>query len=631
MFHLPRRSMREDFPDRLRFLRDESKFAQGKIAFLQYLSFAVLIFLAGGYWNLQIRNEELYSLKAERNRIKSLPIPAPRGKILDRDKRVIVDNHSSFSALLSRESLKEEHLKPIADGLGLDYDELLAQLKRHRSRPKYQAMIIKEELTPAEIAFVESHRDPDTYPELELIHTERRVYPENGFGAHLIGYVGEVSDSELNLADFAKYEQGDLVGKTGIERQYNDILTGIDGQRQVLVDNKGNERRILGLKPAVPGQSIELTIDLDIQAVMELAMDGRRGGAVALDPRNGEVLAMVSRPAFDLARLSSRDRNRQWRDIFTNPDKPLLNRAIQAQLAPGSTFKPIVALAALEGGEVTNDTNFNCGGGLNFFGRYFHCHNKRGHGATTLKKALAQSCDVYFYNVGNRIGIDQIARYAEVSGFGSRTGIDLPAEAEGTLPSSKWKVRTLREKWYGGDTVSVAIGQGYLTATPIQLAHAIGGLSIGGIWHTPHLLRNGNAPLKPARKTDLNLENVRLVIDGMCEVVNGWGTAANSRIPGVEMCGKTGTAQTASNEYQKARNIRLKDNAWFVAFAPRVNPEIAVAVLFEEGEHGNLAGTIARDVVKAFFDKKSRRELSQSKAGGLTASLDSAPPPRSLD
>lgn len=631
MFHLPRRNMREDFPDRLRFLRDESKFAQGKIAFLQYLSFAVLIFLAGGYWNLQIRNEELYSLKAERNRIKSLPIPAPRGKILDRDKRVIVDNHSSFSALLSRESLKEEHLKPIADGLGLDYDELLAQLKRHRSRPKYQAMIIKEELTPAEIAFVESHRDPDTYPELELIHTERRVYPENGFGAHLIGYVGEVSDSELNLADFAKYEQGDLVGKTGIERQYNDILTGIDGQRQVLVDNKGNERRILGLKPAVPGQSIELTIDLDIQAVMELAMDGRRGGAVALDPRNGEVLAMVSRPAFDLARLSSRDRNRQWRDIFTNPDKPLLNRAIQAQLAPGSTFKPIVALAALEGGEVTNDTNFNCGGGLNFFGRYFHCHNKRGHGATTLKKALAQSCDVYFYNVGNRIGIDQIARYAEVSGFGSRTGIDLPAEAEGTLPSSKWKVRTLREKWYGGDTVSVAIGQGYLTATPIQLAHAIGGLSIGGIWHTPHLLRNGNAPLKPARKTDLNLENVRLVIDGMCEVVNGWGTAANSRIPGVEMCGKTGTAQTASNEYQKARNIRLKDNAWFVAFAPRVNPEIAVAVLFEEGEHGNLAGTIARDVVKAFFDKKSRRELSQSKAGGLTASLDSAPPPRSLD
>lgn len=620
MFYLPGRSRREDFQDRMHYLRDESKFAQGKIAFLQYLSVGVFLFIVGGYWNLQIRNEELYSLKAERNRIKSLPIPAPRGKILDRDNRVIVDNHSSFSALLSRETVKDEHLRPIAAGLELDYEELIEKLKRFRARPKYQAIIIKDELTPADIAFVESHRDPDTYPELELLHTERRVYPANGFAAHLIGYVGEVSEIELNHSDFAKYQQGDLVGKTGIEKQYNDTLTGRDGQRQVLVDNKGNERRILGLKPAVSGQSLELTLDLDVQAVMELAMEGRRGGAVALDPRNGEVLAMVSKPGYDLAKLTSRERTREWREIFANPEKPLLNRAIQAQLAPGSTFKPIVALAALEAAEITNDTSFTCGGGLNFFGRYFHCHNKKGHGATSLKKGIAQSCDVYFYNVGNKIGIDQIAKYAEIAGFGAKTGIDLPSEAEGTLPSSKWKIRTLREKWYGGDTISVAIGQGYLTSTPIQLAHAIGGLAIGGIWHTPHL-RKGDAPVKPARKSDLNLENVRLVIDGMCEVVNGWGTATSSRIPGIEMCGKTGTAQTASNEYQKAKNIKLKDNAWFVAFAPRVNPEIAVAVLFEEGEHGPAAGLIARDVVKAYFDKKSRKELSQVAPGPITASL----------
>lgn len=608
----------------MKYLRDESKYAQGKIAVLQYLAMAIFLFLIIGYWNLQIRNEEMYSLKAERNRIKSLPIPAPRGKILDRDKRVIVDNHSSFSVLLSRETLKEEHLKPIADGLDLDYEELVALLDRHRARPKYQAVIIKQELTPAEIAFVESHRDPDTYPELELIHTERRVYPALGFAAHLIGYVGEVSEVELHQADFANFQQGDIVGKTGIERQYNDVLTGVDGQRQVLVDNKGNERRILGLKPAVPGEAIDLTIDLDVQAVMELAMDGRRGGAIALDPRNGEVLAMVSRPTYDLVRLSSRERSRQWRDIFANPEKPLLNRAIQAQLAPGSTFKPIVALAALEGGEVTNDTNFNCGGGLDFFGRFFHCHNKRGHGATSLKRALAQSCDVYFYNVGNKIGIDQIAKYAAIAGFGSRTGIDLPAEAEGTLPSSRWKIRSLREKWYGGDTISVAIGQGYLTSTPIQLAHAIGGLAIGGIWHTPHV-RKGEVPSKPARQADLNLENVRLVVDGMCEVINGAGTATASRIPGVEMCGKTGTAQIASNEYQRARNIRLKDNAWFVAFAPRVNPEIAVAVLFEEGDHGSLAGVITRDIVKAYFDKKIRREMPRSETRSVTASFGSSP------
>lgn len=605
----------------MRLLRDESKFAQGKIAFLQYLSVGVFLFIVGGYWNLQIRNEELYSLKAERNRIKSIPIPAPRGKILDRDKRIIVDNHSSFSVLLSRETLKEEHLAGIAGGLDIELEELHAQLKQHSKRPKYQPIIIKSQLTPAEIAFVESHRDQDTYPELELIHTERRVYPADGFASHMIGYVGEVSESELNLADFAKYQQGDIVGKTGIERQYNDLLTGVDGQRQVLVDNKGNERRILGLKPATPGKPVELTVDLDVQAVMELAMDGRRGGAVALDPRNGEVLAMVSRPGYDLAQLSSRDRTRLWREIFSNPEKPLLNRAIQAQLSPGSTFKPIVALAALEAGELTNETSYSCGGGLNFFGRYFHCHNKHGHGVTTLKKALAQSCDVYFYNVGNKIGIDQIAKYAELAGFGAKTGIDLPSEAEGTLPSSKWKIRALREKWYGGDTISVAIGQGYLTATPIQLAHAIGGLSIGGIWHTPHLLRSGDAPAKAARKTDLNLDNVRYVVDGMCEVVNGWGTATASRVPGVEMCGKTGTAQTASNEYQKAKGIRLKDNAWFVGFAPRVNPEIVVAVLFEEGEHGPAAGTITRDIVKAYFDKKTRKELTQTGVPAVTAGL----------
>ncbi len=605
-------------------LRDESKFAQGKIAFLQYLSVGIFLFIVGGYWNLQIRNEEIYSLKAERNRIKALPIPAPRGKILDRDKRVIVDNHSSFTVLLSLETLKEEHLRPIAEGLDLDYDEVVASLKVRRSRPKYLPITLKQDLTTAEIAFVESHRDPDTYPELELIHTERRVYPSNGFAAHLIGYIGEVSEAELNQADFAKYQQGDMVGKTGIERQYNDLLTGEDGQRQVLVDNKGNERRVLGHKKAVPGKSIELTLDLDVQTVMELAMDGRRGGAIALDPRNGEVLAMVSRPGFDLTKLSSRERSKQWKEIFSNPEKPLLNRAIQAQLAPGSTFKPIVALAALEAGEITNETSFGCGGGLNFFGRYFHCHNKKGHGATSLKRALAQSCDVYFYNVGNKIGIDQIAKYAEIAGFGAKTGIDLPAEAEGTLPSSKWKIRALREKWYGGDTVSVAIGQGYLTATPIQLAHAIGGMVIGGIWHTPHLLR-GDAPAKPARKADLDLEHVRLVMDGMCEVVNGAGTAYGSRIPGIEMCGKTGTAQTASNEYQKAKNIRLKDNAWFVAFAPRVNPEIAVAVLFEEGEHGPMAGTIARDIVKAYFDKKTRKEVSQTQPSTVTASLPVPP------
>lgn len=618
MFLIPGRARREEFQDRFTLYRDESKFAQGKIAVLQYLSVVIFLFLVGGYWNLQIQNEELYSLKAERNRIKSFPVPAPRGKILDRENRVIVDNNSSFSVLLSREALKEEHLAPIAEGLDLDYDSLVARLKSFRSAAKHQPIVIKEDLTPSEIAYVESHRDLDTYPELELFQTERRIYPVSGFAAHMLGYVGEVSESELNLPEFAKYQQGDLVGKTGLERQYNDILTGVDGQRQVMVDNKGSERRVLGFKKAVPGKSIQLTIDLDIQSVLELALEGRRGAAVALDPRNGEVLAMVSRPSFDLAKIASRDRSdrsREWKEIFTNPEKPLLNRAIQAQLAPGSTFKPIVALAGLESGAIDYETTFNCGGGFAFPGRYFHCHNKKGHGSTNLRKGLAQSCDVYFYQVGIKTGIDAIAKYAELAGFGAKTGIDLPSEAEGIVPSSKWKIRALREKWYAGDTVSVAIGQGFVTATPIQLAHSIGGLMMGGIWHTPHLLK-GSVPAKPARKADLDLDHVRQISDGMCDVVNGWGTAAVARLSGLEMCGKTGTAQTASNEYQKARGIRLADNAWFVAYAPRVNPEIVISILWEEGDHGPLAGLIARDAVKMYFDKKSRTPLTSAPGEG---------------
>lgn len=622
MFRASGRAGREEYHERLSLLRDEGKFAQGKIGLLQYLTVGVFLFLVGGYWNLQIRNEDIYSLKAERNRIKSFPIPAARGKILDRDGRVIVDNHSSFSVLLSRENLQEEHLAPIAEGLNLDYEELVARLNRFRNRPKYQALILKQELTPAEIAFVESHRDPDTFPELELIHTERRVYPGNGFAAHMLGYVGEISESELNQPEFVKNQPGDLVGKTGLERQYNEILTGEDGQRQVLVNNKGEERRVLGFKAAVPGESIQLTIDLDLQTVAELAMEGKRGAVVALDPRNGEVLALTSRPSYDLSKLASRDRGTEWREITTNPEKPLLNRAIQAQLAPGSTFKPFVALSALESGEVDENTSFGCGGGFNFFGRYFHCHKKSGHGGTSLKKALAQSCDVYFYQVGNRIGIDQISKWAEIAGFGEKTGIDLPAEASGTLPSTKWKIRALRERWYGGDTISVSIGQGYLTATPIQLAHAMGGLVMGGVWHTPHL-RKGDAPQKAARKAEIDLGHVRTIMEGVCDVVNGGGTAGRSRLPNGEFCGKTGTAQIASNEYQKATGIRLKDNAWFVAFAPRVNPEVVVSVLWEEGEHGPDAALIARDVVKAYLDKRARKQFSQTTGEGVQAKMES--------
>ena len=581
---------------------EDVKFAAGKMAFFQYAAVVIFLFLITGFWSLEVQNPQIYNEQAERNRVKSLPIPAPRGRILDRDGRIIVDNHDSYSLILTRENLKTEHLRTIAGGLNLDYDDLLARLNRYTSRPKYDPIIVKEELTPGDLSFVESHRD--FFPEMELIHAQRRLYPQNGFAAHVIGYTGEISEQELDEPDFAKHNPGDVVGKFGIEREYNDSLMGVDGDRQVVVDNRGKTREVLAAKEAVPGKDLELTLDLDLQAVAELAMQGKNGAVVALDPRTGEVLAMVSRPAFDPNKFAVRIKSSDWREIADNPDHPLLNRAIQAQQAPGSTFKPFVAIAGLESGAVDDEYTIHCPGGASFYGHYYHCWWKPGHGAVSLHKGIVHSCDVYFYNVGNRTGIDKIAFYANQAGLGQKTGIDLPHEYEGVVPSSEWKIRNFRQKWYAGETISVAIGQGALTVTPLQLARAYMWLVNGGLWHQPHLVKGGKYqehswPISP--------DNVQKVIYGTWGVVNEGGTGVRAQLPGLDVCGKTGSSQVASNEFTKGKTSKdLKDNAWFVGFAPRQAPEIVVVAFDEHAVHGQFAAPIVRDVLKAYFDKKAR-------------------------
>ena len=590
-------------------LRDDVKFVAGKIAFFQYFMVAVFLFLLSGFWELQVRDPAIYQERAIQNSIKSIPVLAPRGKILDRDGRVIVDNHSSFSLYLSRENLKMEHLKPIAEGLNLDYDSLVTRVRRFKSRgePQYHPIPIKEELTPGELAFVESHRDENTFPELLVIHTQHRLYPRDGLAAHVVGYVGEVSEADLNTPEFARFHQGDIVGKDGLEREYNETLTGTDGQRRVEVDSFGNERRVLSEdKESIPGKNLQTTIDLDLQAVAELTLENRKGAVVALDPRNGEVLAMVSRPAFDPNLFAGRIRSKDWNDLINNPAHPLLNRAVQAQQAPGSTFKPIMLLAGLESGAIDDNFTVNCPGGANFYGRFFKCWSK--HGTVGIHTGLVHSCDVFFYNVANRMDIDDIAKYAEMVGYGHKTGIDLPHEAEGVVPSRKWKIRTFREKWYPGENISVGIGQGATTVTPVQMASAIGGLAIGGMWFQPHLIKDA-VHLMPARSAEVNLDNIRKVVSGMYGVVNEGGTGVRAHIPGIDVCGKTGSAQLVSNDALHKgfhQTSDMKDNAWFVGFAPCNNPEIVVSTLFENGEHGQLAAPIVRDVIKAYFDKKAR-------------------------
>ena len=603
-------------------LRDYTNFASRKIAFFQYVMVGVFLFLITSFWDLQILNSERYQERAERNRILSVPLPAPRGKILDRDGRVIVDNYSSFSLYLSREELKMEHLKPISEGLDLDYDSLVARVKRFQARgvPRVELIMIKGDLTPAELAFVDSHKDPNTFPELEVIQVQRRLYPRDGLAAHVVGFVGEVSEAELNTPEFARLDPGNVVGKDGIEREYNDTLTGVDGQRRVEVDCFGNQRRSPADhdREAIPGRDLQLTIDLDLQAVAELTMENRRGAVVALDPRNGEVLAMVSRPAFDPNLFANHMPSKDWKDLVDNRDHPLLNRAIQAQQAPGSTIKPMMALAGLETGVINDSFIIHCPGGATFYDHYYACHLKSGHGTVDLHKGIVQSCDVYFYNVGNKLGIDRIAKYADLVGLGHKTGIDLPHEAEGTVPSTRWKIRNFHQKWYAGETISVAIGQGATTVTPIQLASYIGGLAMGGVWYQPHI--NKNDQIAMPRRVNFNPDNIRKVIDGMYGVVNEGGTGIRARIPGIAVCGKTGTAQLASRVALKSAKIageNMKANAWFVGFAPRDHPEIVVAALWENGEEGPWVAPIVRDVLKAYFDKEVRDDQARPQISRL--------------
>jgi penicillin-binding protein 2 len=609
-------------------LHDDTQFATSRIAVFQYSSVVVFLFLIAGFWKLQVQNPDYYAEKAQQNRIRSRPLLAARGRILDRDGRVIVDNHVSSTLLLLRENLKLEDLEPIADGLNLDLDDLREKVRRKAREPKYQAIRLKDELTPADLAFINAHRD--AFPELDVIQSQPRIYPQDGMMAHVIGYTGEISGAELDAPEFAKYKLGDIIGKFGIERQYNDTLMGEDGQQRVEVDNRGQVRQSEEEKPAIPGKDLTLTIDLDLQAVAELAMEGKNGAVVALDPRTGEILAMVSRPTFDPNKFVGHIATRDWNAINGNPDHPMLNRAIQAQQAPGSTFKPIVALAALETGTITEQTAVHCPGYLTLYDHTYHCMEKQGHGTLTLHNAIVHSCDVFFFSVGVKLGIDNLARYANTVGFGRPTGVDLPGEAAGLVPSPTQKVRTQRQQWFAGDTPPVAVGQGALTVTPLQLARAIGGLAMGGVWRNPHLVRNERVA---AMKTEARFDaaHVQAVIDAMYGVVNEGGTGAPAALAGIELCGKTGTAQLASLDKSKAEAARhgmnLKENAWFVGFAPRRAPEIVVVALFDHGGVGQYAATIVRDVVKSYFDKKTRLQTWRLERSTVVAGASFLRPP----
>jgi penicillin-binding protein 2 len=597
----------------------EQEVSATKLSVFQYGIIAILLVLISGLWRLQVVGKDNYRALAEANRIRKVPILAPRGKLLDREGRLIVDNYPSVSCFLVREQGRDlvSDLPMIAKGLDMSVEQLQAIVKKYRISPKFEPIPLKQDITPDEQEFIEAHRDQ--FPELETIDEQRRLYPRDGFAAHLIGYVGEVSEEMLTSPTYAYYEPGDVVGRSGVEQTYDQILRGVDGSHDVLVDSHGREMGTLGTEHAKPGQDLRLTIDLDVQRAAENAMGDRNGAIVAMDPHTGEILAMVSRPVFDPNRFAVRIGRDDWNQLVTDPNHPLLNKAIQAQLAPGSTFKVIMSVAGLEE-NVAQSLKVNCQGGASFYGRFFACDKH--HGPVDIHNAIPLSCDTYYYTLAERLGIGKIADWAHRLGIGRKTGIDLPNEVSGVMPSEEWAMKEYHRKWYAGETISVGIGQGAVALTPIQLARAIGGIASGGALVRPHVVFPSELPAEyetamldsfpgsGASRMPLDTSSWQIITDGMAATTTT-GTAFASHLQGIDFAGKTGTAQVVNHSFGAttvATNKNDRANAWFVGVAPRRNPDIVVVVLWEHGGWGAGSAHLAAQVIEAFVDKQRRLE-----------------------
>jgi penicillin-binding protein 2 len=560
-------------------------------------------------FDLQILKGEEMRKASEQNRVRIKKIVAPRGTMFDKNGEILGDTRPSFNLYIVREDIKDfsQTIDGIVNLLELDREDIILKIKDSRDFPSSFPVKLQSDMSLDQVAKVEANKF--YLPGVSIQIEPKRNYPYGTMLAHVLGYVSEVSSEEMKRPEFKSYSPGDAIGKFGLERTYEKYLRGIDGEKRVEVDASGREVRVLDVLEPISGHSLYLNIDMKVQEAVEKAYDdkdgkpSRNGGTVIADPRTGGVIALVSRPAFDPNELTSGSRE-YWKRIATDTAHPLQNRAIQGRFPPGSTFKPLVALAALEKGQINEHTSFSCGGGFSYGGHYFKCWQKRGHGSVAVHKAITESCDVFFYNTGLRIGVDSIHEMAEKIGITKLTGIDLPGEKSGLVPSTQWKMKTFHEKWYEGETVSVAIGQGAVWLTPIDLMQLASFMANEGTTFKPQIVNRIVSPegkvvkkFEPVMASDVKLkkENITTVKEGMRAVVNEpSGTAKGSRLENVVMSGKTGSAQSGTGG---------GDHAWFIAFAPYDSPSAAMGILVEHGLHGaSAAAPIAKIAAEAIFN-----------------------------
>jgi penicillin-binding protein 2 len=592
-----------------------------RLSILQYIITVVFSILAVSFWVLQVVQHAKFEEMAENNHQRTLALRAPRGLVLDRNGKILVDNRGSYSISIVREHTKDLNrtIRLLAAVLGVDEAAVRGIVERHRREPTYRPITVVQDATLAQVAAVKARRLDFELPDIVVEEVPTRQYPET-MAAHLFGYVGEVSDAQVSEAGGLK--SGDIVGQAGIEKVYNAYLMGEDGAKRVVVNSVGREIRTLEEDEPTEGKRLQLTVDYDVQRAIEEGFDqlGFNGAAVVLDPSSGDVLGFTSRPAYDPNAFASGLDRETWASLTTDEDLPLNDRAIQGRYSPGSTFKMAVATAALQEGVITPDFKVHCTGGATFYGRPFKCWKKGGHGTVDLRHAIEQSCNVYFYTIGNMTGIDKIHKWATLLGLGEKSGIDLPNEVQGLVPSPEWKQARFKEKWYAGETVSVSIGQGSVSVTPVSMAVYAATLANGGTRVTPHLLKavdDGGGwkpvpPPEPRSRAPLDPDKLQAIRDGLFMVVNGAGTGHNAILKGYDVSGKTGTAQVISNQGKERAGKTdkdLRDNGWFVFFAPRDKPEIAGVVLLEHGVHGSNAALVAHHVLDTFFAKKEGRPL----------------------
>lgn len=571
-------------------------------------------------WYLQVLHGEEMRLLAENNRVRLHRVQATRGTVVDRYGRVVIDSRPSFDAVFVPEDAGDPNttIENLASLLSLNSAELRQLVERRGARP-FQEVLLKRDLNFEEVAAIETHQWD--LPGVSLRITPRRSYPHGPLLAHLTGYVGEVGPEDLERDP--SYRMGDMVGKSGLERGWEHFLRGTDGGQQVEVDSLGRRLRVLNEVAEVPGRTVRLTIDLDLQQAAHRALGERDGSVVAIDPRSGEILAMVSHPSFDPNAFARGIRPHEWRSLMSDRSRPLMNRAVQGVYPPGSTFKFIVAAAALEEGVINPFTRVFCPGGLSFGNRYFRCWRKGGHGSVNVHEALVQSCDTFFYQVAQRLGVDVIASYARKFGLGLPTGIALEHERSGTIPDTEWKQRRFRQPWFAGETLSVAIGQGYVTATPLQMANAMAMMATGRRFR-PHFVLQVEGPEgdvvarqepEEVARLELRATTLKQVRDALRDVVESErGTGKRAQLRGIPVAGKTGTSQVVRLGKDRPKASRLprhhRDHAWFVAYAPADDPEIAVAAIVEhaDGGGGQVAAPLVREVLQEYFSLKEQRE-----------------------